>query len=176
MAALASCWMGCAGSLEEERVGESPRSRETILGDAALRERIMCGSDVLQSERQILAAHQVEQVEPVYASGGGGKGGTGKRLLGAKIKWLAQEGLTAQWLERVLLCHGARGAQRQLGEGVDDPFWLPDGWVEIDVEDGKGGFVVNLAGESLEQAKRIFSRAAAFARTHFIESPIAETH
>jgi hypothetical protein len=92
------------------------------------------------------------------------KSGNQSQLRGAVLTVNALPGVTAEWLDRELECHGARATLGRAAPASDDPFWLPGSSVDIDVRPAKDGFVIGVAGFSPEDARQILSRAQAFAR------------
>ncbi len=136
--------------------------------EAAEMERARCGTDINEDVlAPLFAAETVEAAEPFYAavaSGGRGVGGNYSQLIGASIRLRAVKGFTAQWLDRALECHSAR---RLLGRIpatalLDDPFWLPDRTVRIEVAATHAGFQVFVRGQNIRDAEEILTRANAF--------------
>jgi hypothetical protein len=67
-------------------------------------------------------------------------------------------------LQRSLECHEARGLLGQLGAvGDDDPYVLPDVWLDISAESEGDGFVVLVRTDDLAAARRVLERARRFA-------------
>ena len=85
------------------------------------------------------------------------------RLTGAQVWFAAHKGFTAQWLERTLECHQARRVlENATSAGDVDPFWLEDGWVDIQVQPASAAFIALLRGRTFHEAELINSRAQAF--------------
>jgi hypothetical protein len=85
------------------------------------------------------------------------------RVTGAQVWFAAQKGFTAQWLERTLECHQARRVLENTPSAGDlDPFWLEDGWVDIQVHPASTAFIAQLRGRTFHQADVINSRAQSF--------------
>jgi len=85
------------------------------------------------------------------------------RVTGAQVWFAAQRGFTAQWLERTLECHQARRVlENPASAGDVDPFWLEDGWVDIQVRPASAAFIAQLRGRTFDQADVINSRAQSF--------------
>jgi hypothetical protein len=85
------------------------------------------------------------------------------QLTGAQVWFAAHKGFTAQWLERTLECHQARRVLENTASAGDvDPFWLEDGWVDIQVQAASAAFIARLRGRTLHQAELINSRAQSF--------------
>jgi hypothetical protein len=142
--------------------------------EAAEMERARCGPDVQEEAlAPVFAPDTVEGAEPFYTAaptGGRGVGGNYSRLTGASIKLRAVKGFTAEWLDRALECHSARRVLGQIPATTlpDDPFWLPDRMVRIEVAATHAGFQVFVRGQSIKDAEEILARANAFveARAH----------
>ncbi len=85
------------------------------------------------------------------------------RVTGAQVWFAAQKGFTAPWLERTLECHQARRVLENTASAGDvDPFWLEDGWVDIQVHPASSAFIAQLRGRTFHQADVINSRAQSF--------------
>jgi hypothetical protein len=70
--------------------------------------------------------------------------------------------MTAELMMRTLSCRSARLVLGRVEGSPNEPYWLPDGWVKIDVRSDDGSFVVALEGEDLPEAKDVLARAQAF--------------
>ena len=127
---------------------------------AALRERsTYCDERPRQYLEEVVAA--VQNVDPLIVVSTNGKVTFAPKLVGARVSVRALHGITQQWLERTLHCHQA---QRTLDSGsapaIDaDPFWLPGGWVQMQVLPVQGAFVTELRGSTDEEAGQIYSHA-----------------
>ena len=123
---------------------------------AALRERSSyCDELARQSLDEVLAA--VQNVDPLIIVNKSGRQTFGSKLVGARVSVRALYGFTQQWLERTLRCDQAQRTFASAGspEADADPFWLPDGWVQMEVRTVQGGFVVELRGSTDEEAEQI---------------------
>lgn len=129
---------------------------------AAQRERSSyCDERVRQSVDEVLAA--VQNVDPLIVVNKNGRHTFGSKLVGARVSVRALYGFTQQWLERTLHCDQAQRTLDSAGapDADADPFWLPDGRVQIEVRTVQGGFVAELRGSTDEEAEQIYSRAQA---------------
>jgi hypothetical protein len=141
---------------------QAPRSPAE---EAAFMASTRCGPEVKDSDlAAVLSGQAVQAVGPLYATVEAGKSGEESRLRGAVLTISALPGVTAEWLDRELECHGARVALGRATSTPEDPFWLPGSSVDIDVRPAKDGFVVGVAGYSSADARQIFDRAQAFAK------------
>jgi hypothetical protein len=144
---------------------EPARAARSPAEEAAFMESTRCGPEVNDSDlAPVLSGQAVQAVGPLYATVEAGKSGEESRLRGAVLTISALPGVTAEWLDRELECHGARVALGRATSTPEDPFWLPGSSVDIDVRPGKDGFVVGVAGYSPVDARQIFDRAQAFAK------------
>jgi hypothetical protein len=126
----------------------------------ALRERsTYCDERPRQSLEEVLAA--VQNVDPLVVVHTNGKQTFAPKLVGARVSVRALHGITQQWLERTLHCHQAqRTLDSASAPAIDaDPFWLPDGWVQVQVLPVQGAFVTELRGSTDEEAGQIYSQA-----------------
>jgi len=67
---------------------------------------------------------------------------------GFKVR--AVRGFTATWLDRALECHAARRLLGRIPESTlpNEPFWLPEKMVDIEVAATHAGFQVFIRGQS----------------------------
>jgi hypothetical protein len=104
----------------------------------------------------------IDSVEPAYAHVATGNGSE-QRLRGARIHVRPLPGATSQLLARSLECHESSVVLGKSETVVDDPFVLPNRWIDVDVDTEADGFVVLVRADSFEDAKRILERARRFA-------------
>jgi hypothetical protein len=90
------------------------------------------------------------------------------QVFGVKLVVRPAEPTSTAELERLLRCHGARATlgEIDLSQDPSDPYWLPDSWVDIDVREAGGNFIVSLTGQSVTDNIHILHRATAFASHH----------
>jgi len=136
--------------------------REGMLAVAEQQRARYCDEEVERHAESVLRS--VRSVEPLYVSVRSGKNSYYSRLLGARLWIPARQGMTTQWLERTLRCYEA---DRTLRAGTaqpaaPDPFWLPESWVQIDVEPDRGGFVAVLRANTVSEGAQVYARAQAF--------------
>jgi hypothetical protein len=74
-----------------------------------------------------------------------------ERVSGAKLIVRPPAGVSAEQMTRVLQCHGARVLLGRVDSSAipDDPYWLPDAWVHIDVRPENGNDLQKM-GDSRE--------------------------
>lgn len=142
----------------------SNAARDPALASPALTQaRRSCGVQARDLDPHLTSPGVIQQVAPLYQLMHT-HGESQHRLIGAQLCIPALPGLTTAWLERTLRCHGALVSLGRLSSSSDDPYFLPDGWVEIEARSEGGCLMVTLRGESPEQDRRILARATSFAR------------
>ena len=112
---------------------------------------VLCG-DVTASERAavVLAKHDALGVEPaadVRPSPDGlprgfPKGPKAPELQGATMRFAAVRGVTAPWLQRQLECHESEVVTGRAPLTANDPYVVPNEWLEIRVKEQGSAFVV----------------------------------
>jgi hypothetical protein len=147
--------------------GQSPQTDARSPADqVAFMERTRCIADAAADEKAlapILDGAALQGVQPLYSTTESGKSGIGVELRGAVVKVAALQGVTDVWLDRALECHGAKATLGHVRAAENDPFWLPDSTVDIDVRSAKDGFDVAVTGHSSADARQVLARASAFA-------------
>jgi len=159
-AALTLAAVGAGGC---ELTDLNPPPPQTPTDKAASIERSACGPDVDDARLiPVVTGSAVDSVEPLYADDT--KSGSDTRLYGAVIRIRASQGVTPEWLDRALECHGAKKLLRHTPEGTiaSDPFWLPGRMVDIQTEPAQDSYKVAVRGESTDDAQEILIRANAY--------------
>lgn len=90
------------------------------------------------------------------------------QVFGVKLLVRPRPGESADQLVRNLRCHKARAMLGRLDSPrlADDPFWLPNSWVTIDVKPEAGNLLLTLGGDTVTDNLVILHRATAFAAQH----------
>ena len=101
--------------------------------------------------------HTPTVVAPYEVEEFAGESGTYQALIGARWFVPAEEGLTAEWLNREVL---ERVARRQTG--TECPLDV-DGVRAVSVQSGGPGFWVNVSGKDTKTAEELLRRARLFA-------------
>jgi hypothetical protein len=161
-AALALAAAGAAGC---ELVDFNPPPPQTPTDKAASLERSACGPDVDDARLiPVVTGSAVDSVEPLYAGAPDAKSGSETRLYGAVIRIRASQGVTPEWLDRALECHGAKRLLRHTPNETlaNDPFWLPGRMVDIRTEPAQDSYKVAVRGGSTDDAQEILIRANAY--------------
>ena len=160
--ALALAAAGAAGC---ELTDLNPPPPQTPTDKAASIERSACGPDVDDARLiPVVTGGAVDSVEPLYVGAPDTKSNAETRLYGAVIHLRASQGVTSEWLDRALECHGAKKLLRHAPEETiaNDPFWLPGRMVDIRTEPAQDSFKVAVRGESTDDAQEILIRANAY--------------
>jgi hypothetical protein len=134
-------------------------------------ERMQCdGTATAQDEVMLLRSTAVLRFEPIYSHVMTANNNDEQRVNGAKLLVRPPKGLTAEQLTRILQCHSARVLLGQVsGSAVpNDPYWLPDAWVNIDVRPDLGNFAVTLSADSVRENLEVLGRAHHYADEHML--------
>jgi hypothetical protein len=105
----------------------------------------------------------IDSVEPAYAYLKSGPVDPEARLRGARIHVRPLPGYTKEALARSLECHEARVTLGSAAPSADDPYVLPDRWLDIDVDSERDGFVVQVGTDEIADARQVLERARRFA-------------
>jgi hypothetical protein len=158
--ALATLLPGCAIWFLEP-----PKHERRAEEAAALASSRCAPEDASQADPKLFAASAVESVEPLYNYTLGSASGREAHLRGARLHLRPPKGASAEWLQRAFECHDARLVLGTTApSSKNEPYWLEDGWVELEVRSDGAGFVVDLAAEDVERAGRLLAKAQAFAK------------
>jgi hypothetical protein len=112
--------------------------------------------------RPVIAASAVEKVEPAYSYVAAPAMAREARLRGARLYLRPLPGMTRETLQHSLECHQAHVALGKAPRRDDDPYFLPDRWVDIDTDSSHGLFAVAVQTVEFENAKDILERARRF--------------
>jgi hypothetical protein len=170
--------LAAAGGVGCELTDLNPPPPQTPTDKAASMERSACGPDVDDARLvPVVTGNAVDSVEPLYAGAPDSKSGSETRLYGAVIRIRASQGVTPEWLDRALECHGAKRLLRHTPQETiaSDPFWLPGRMVDIRTEPAQDSYKVAVRGESTDDAQEILIRANAYLAANRREIH-AETH
>jgi hypothetical protein len=132
---------------------------------AASVEQAQCGDAAsVPEDLAILADTTVLSIEPTYVVDT--CWGTWQ-VSGTKLLMSPPQGVSPERLARVLRCHGARALLgRYDASMVADPYWSPDGWVDIEATAVAGRLAVLLRADTVPKNIRLLRRATAFAALH----------
>jgi len=123
---------------------------------------------VVRDEERILQQTVVIKVEPVTSVSWSTRQ-QGAFFLGAtRLYAIPPEGISADEMARVFQCHSAKALLNNVDPAAfaDDPFFLPNAWVDTDVKAERGLYVVTVSADKIWQNLAILRRANAFASVH----------
>ncbi len=108
----------------------------------------------------LMAPAVIERVEPdnaIVPSGNDRRA----NLMGARMYLLpaAGHGQAPEEITRSLECHQVRAILGQIEVRDDDPYVLPDRWLDIDTHSEGDGFSVRVTIDSIADARRVLDRA-----------------
>ena len=134
---------------------------------AAQVEQAQCSNAASQDDLQLLQAARVLKAEPIYSQMHSNTA-DGELVSGATLLISAPEGVSADKLTHILQCHSAAVLLGQLDRSkfAEDPTWLPNAWLDIDVKPEGGNFAVTLSANTVARNLQVLKRATAFADTH----------
>lgn len=138
---------------------------------AASVEQLQCDSRVTAPEvTQLLQANAVLYIKPLYHHIIVNPNNAEDRISGAKLVLRPPPGVSAEELTRILQCHSARVVLGKVSpaEIVDDPYWLPDRWVDIQVTPENGNFAVTVVGDTVHDNIEVLDRATRYAHEHML--------
>jgi hypothetical protein len=160
--ALTTAGLGCAIAA----CGGSYTSPAT---KAASVEQIQCRRGALPGEDvRVLQTTTVLSAMPLYSHVITGKNDSEDRVTGARLMVRPPEGVSAERMTRILQCHSAQVLLGQVDTSrlADDPYYLPNAWLDIDVKPESGNFEVVLRAQSIPDGLAVFHKATAFAESH----------
>lgn len=160
-AAMASLTWGCASN-----------SPPTV--KAARIEQMQCEpGETAQNQEQLIRSTRVLHVEPLYSHVRTSNNDAEERVSGAKLLVRPPQGMSAEQMTRLLQCHSARALLGQVDAQAfaNDPYWLPDTWISIDVKPESGNFAVTLSADSVRDNLKVFSRANRYGEQQMAAQP-----
>ncbi len=134
-------------------------------------ERVQCvGETGGQDEVALLRSTTVLRVEPIYSRVPTANNDTEARANGAKLLIRPPKGVSSEQMTRILQCHSARILLgKENGSLIpNDPYWLPDAWVNIEVRPEDGNFAVTIQADSIRDNLQVLGHANHYADEHMI--------
>jgi len=162
LAPVALVAAACAGALPPE-------------SKAAEVERVQCGDETAAADDlRVLTNAKVIDARPLYSHVITGNNGLEARVDGTKLVIRPPEGVSPERMTRILQCHSARALLGQIDRSQlpDDPFWLPDTWVSIEVKPENGNYAVTLEANDIPTNLKLAARAKAFADAHPLSASV----
>jgi hypothetical protein len=132
-------------------------------------ERLQCDS-ASAAQDGLVRSTRVLAVEPLYSHVITSNNNSEERVAGAKLLVRPPNGVTADEFTRVLQCHSARVLLGQVNPDTvaNDPYWLPDTWVNINVRPENGNFAITISADSVHDNLQVFGRANHYADDHMV--------
>ncbi len=138
---------------------------------AASAEHEQCDSRVTApAATQLLQANAVLRIQPLYHHIIVNPNNAEERPSGVKLVLRPPAGVTAEELTRILQCHSARVLLGKVNpaEIPDDPYWLADRWLDIQVTPENGNFAVTVRADSVHDNIEVIGRATRYAHEHML--------
>jgi hypothetical protein len=101
----------------------------------------------------------IDSVEPAYSYVPAGPNTHDAHLRGAQIRLKPGPGLTKESIQLALECHEAAVTLGRRPPPPDDPYFLPDTWLEINVDSRGDGFIVRVLTDAIDDARSVLARA-----------------
>jgi hypothetical protein len=126
-----------------------------------------CSNEAAQDDLRLLQTAKVLKAEPIYTRIHTSTTDE-ERVSGAKLVIRPPDGVSADRLAQMLQCHSAGVLLGQVDRTKfpDDPYWLPNAWLDIDVKPQAGNFAVTLSANTVARNLQVLQRASAFADAH----------
>lgn len=140
-------------------VSVSPQARATEF------ERLHCVDNPQPRELRTFEASRVLAVEPLLRRVHTANNNYEARTIGASLTIRLPSDITAEQLHETLQCHGAHALLGQLDARrfPNDPYFLPDTWLEVSVEPDAGNFNVAIAADNVHDGLLVLQRAKEYA-------------
>jgi hypothetical protein len=138
---------------------------------AASVEQLQCDSRVTgPAVTQLLQANAVLYIKPLYHHIIVNPNNAEDRIAGAKLVLRPPAGVTAEDLTRILQCHSARVLLGKVSPAdvPDDPYWLADRWLDIQVTPENGNYAVTVVADSVHDNIEVLDRATRYAQGHML--------
>jgi hypothetical protein len=115
----------------------------------------------------VLQGLVVLQASPIYTHQHS-KDGTDERVSGVRLLVRAPDSVSPERLTRTLQCHSARALLGQVDRSQlpDDPYFLPQEWLDINVVPENGNLAVSLAADSVAKNLQVLNRVSVYADSH----------
>jgi len=130
---------------------------------AASVEQQQCDSRTAPAATQLLQANAVLSLKPLYHHIIENPNNAEDRISGVKLVLRPPAGVSAEELTRILQCHSARVLLGKVSPAdvPDDPYWLADRWLDIQVIPENGNFTVTVVADTAWPRDSIRARAHA---------------
>jgi hypothetical protein len=132
-------------------------------------ERLQCDARVTAQD-DLVRSTRVLSVEPLYSHVMTSRNNSQEQVQGAKLLVRPPKDVSAEELTRILQCHSARVLLGRVNPDTvpNDPYWLPDTWVNINVTPEDGNFAITVTANSIDENLAVFGRANHYADSHML--------
>jgi hypothetical protein len=121
-----------------------------------------CKSMSEQMVESFASPSAIDSVEPAYTFVPSTASSREARLRGALIHLKPVTTMSREAMVRGFECHEARVTLGSAPPFADDPYVLPNHWLDIDVDSEGDGFAVQIRAETFKDAQRVLERAKLF--------------
>jgi hypothetical protein len=137
---------------------------------AASVEQQQCDPRVTAAATQLLQANAVLSIKPLYHHIIENPDNAYERPSGVKLVVRPPAGISAEELTRILQCHSARVLLGRVNPAdvPDDPYWLADRWLDIQVAPENGNFAVTVVADTVHDNIELLDRATRYAHEHML--------
>jgi hypothetical protein len=131
-------------------------------------EQVQCGGSAAAADIRLVQQAAVLKAEPLYSHVITGANGAEERVDGAKLVIRPPDGVSADRMTRIIQCHSAQALLGKIDRSAfpDDPFWLPNTWVSVEVRSEAGNYAVVLEANDLPTNIELAHRVLAYAESH----------
>ncbi len=137
--------------------------------------QLQCGDPkAAADEARVLHDTTIVKVQPMLFRAGADVRSDGiMRVEGIKLLVRPPEGVSNEEMARILQCHSAKAILGRVDPALvaNDPYLLPDVFVEIEVVSEQGFVVVKESADRVWQNLALLHRATAFAEEHREHAP-----
>ena len=118
-----------------------------------------------QNEVQVLNNATVLRVTPLYGHVHTSPNTFESRINGAVVYVQPPKDLRPEQLTQIVQCHSARALLGEIDPNQirNDPYWLPNAWLDIDVKPQPGSYAITISANSVKDGLQVLARAKAYA-------------
>jgi len=131
----------------------------SLTDKASHAERIQCDAATTPEELRVVQTTRVLEVRGKFMNDGNGV----SKVVATRILLRPPEGISVDKMIRILQCHNARSVLGRAAPLPNDPYSLPNTWLDIDVREEEGNFVAVVGADHTTDNIRLLERAKAFA-------------
>jgi hypothetical protein len=130
--------------------------------------RLQCDREAIAQEVPLVRWAAILRVEPLYSHVATSNNNSEERVSGVKLLVRPPRGVSVEQMTRVLQCHSARVVLGRIDPNTvpNNPYWLPDAWVHIDVKSEDGNFAIVVSADSVRENIELLGRASRYAKEH----------